>query len=182
MKIANFFAELKRRNVYKVAVAYAVIAWLLIQAGSILFPTFEAPGWVMKVFVAIIAAGFPIALAFDGMPVGYLSGPQPFQGDVTRIIGMRVYLYAIERRFSEAFQALGQEGNYSGLGAGLAQIEARADAVEEAVKRLRHLLSIPAGQRISIARLKIDPVWDPIRTRPDFQQLLSGPEQIGPKR
>jgi adenylate cyclase len=58
----NFFAELKRRNVYKVAVAYAVIAWLLIQAGSILFPTFGAPGWIMKVFVTVIAAGFPISL------------------------------------------------------------------------------------------------------------------------
>jgi serine/threonine-protein kinase len=62
---------------------------------------------------------------------------------------------------------------------GLAQIEARAGAPEEAIKRLRHLLSIPAGS-ISIARLKIDPVWDPIRNRPDFQQLLSDPEQIGP--
>ena len=50
MSPRNFFAELKRRNVYKVAVAYAVIAWLLIQAASILFPTFDAPGWVMKVF------------------------------------------------------------------------------------------------------------------------------------
>src|SRR2546430_15965552 len=49
----RFFGELKRRNVYKVAIAYAVIAWLLIQAGSILFPTFEAPGWVMKVFVTV---------------------------------------------------------------------------------------------------------------------------------
>jgi TolB-like protein/Flp pilus assembly protein TadD len=65
---------------------------------------------------------------------------------------------------------------------GLAQIEARAGAPEEAVKRLRHLLSIPAGQVVSIARLKIDPVWDPIRDRPDFQQLLSGTEQIGPKK
>ena len=65
---------------------------------------------------------------------------------------------------------------------GLAQIEARAGAPEEAVKRLRHLLSIPAGQVASIARLKIDPVWDPIRDRPDFQQLLSGTEQIGPKK
>ena len=65
---------------------------------------------------------------------------------------------------------------------GLAQIEARAGAPEEAVKRLRHLLSIPAGQPISIARLKIDPVWDPIRDRPDFQQLLSGTEQIGPNK
>ena len=44
MKIANLFAELRRRNVYKVAVAYAVVAWLLIQAASILFPIFEAPG------------------------------------------------------------------------------------------------------------------------------------------
>src|SRR5437763_1990433 len=74
MKIANFFAELKRRNVYRVAVAYAVVAWLLIQAASILFPTFEAPGWVMKVFVAVVAAGFPIALilawAFELTPEG----------------------------------------------------------------------------------------------------------------
>jgi hypothetical protein len=65
---------------------------------------------------------------------------------------------------------------------GLAQIEARAGAPEEAVKRLRRLLSIPAGLEVSIARLKIDPVWDPIRNRPDFQQLLSGPEQIGPNK
>jgi tetratricopeptide (TPR) repeat protein len=65
---------------------------------------------------------------------------------------------------------------------GLAQIEARAGAPEEAIKRLRHLLSIPAGHVISIPFLKIDPVWDPIRNRPDFQQLLSGPEQIGPNK
>ncbi|MEY2528941.1 MAG: hypothetical protein QOJ05_1031 [Verrucomicrobiota bacterium] len=58
----SFFSELKRRNVYKVAVAYAVVAWLLIQAASILFPTYEAPPWVMKVFVAVVALGFPVAL------------------------------------------------------------------------------------------------------------------------
>src|SRR5205809_4284882 len=61
----EFFAELKRRNVYKVAVAYAVVAWLLIQAASILFPTFDAPAWVMKVFVAVIVLGFPPALIFS---------------------------------------------------------------------------------------------------------------------
>jgi len=65
---------------------------------------------------------------------------------------------------------------------GFAQIEARAGAPEEAIKRLRRLLSIPAGGVVSVARLKIDPVWDPIRDRPDFQQLLSGPEQIGPSK
>jgi tetratricopeptide (TPR) repeat protein len=65
---------------------------------------------------------------------------------------------------------------------GLAQIEARAGAPEEAINRLRRLLSIPAGGAVSIALLKFDPVWDPIRNRPDFQQLLSGPEQIGPNK
>jgi len=65
MNPPKFFAELKRRNVYKVAVAYVVVAWLLIQAASILFPTYEAPAWVMKVFVAVIALGFPIALVFS---------------------------------------------------------------------------------------------------------------------
>jgi hypothetical protein len=62
MNPKDFFAELKRRNVYKVAFAYGVIAWLLIQAGSILFPIFEAPSWVLKVFVAIVFLGFPVAL------------------------------------------------------------------------------------------------------------------------
>jgi TolB-like protein/Tfp pilus assembly protein PilF len=61
----NFFAELKRRNVYKAAIAYAVVAWLLLQAASILFPTFDAPPWVMKVFVAVIVLGFPVALVFS---------------------------------------------------------------------------------------------------------------------
>jgi TolB-like protein/Flp pilus assembly protein TadD len=65
---------------------------------------------------------------------------------------------------------------------GLAQVEARGGAPDEAIKRLRLLLSIPAGTDISIARLKIDPVWDPIRNRPDFQQLLTGTELIGPNK
>jgi tetratricopeptide (TPR) repeat protein len=59
--------------------------------------------------------------------------------------------------------------------AGLAEIEARTGRAEEAVKILRQLLTIP-GQYVSIARLKIDPVWDPIRNDPDFQKLISEPE------
>jgi hypothetical protein len=61
----SFFTELKRRNVYKVAVAYAVAVWLLIQAASILFPTFDAPPWLMQIFVVILAIGFPAALVFS---------------------------------------------------------------------------------------------------------------------
>ena len=74
MKIDNFFAELKRRNVYKVAITYAVVAWLLIQAASILLPTFEAPVWVMKAFVVLLAFGFVmsamISWAFEATPEG----------------------------------------------------------------------------------------------------------------
>jgi TolB-like protein len=205
----------------------------------------------------------------DGFPEGINFIDSVFdRGDVARIIDARVYLEVIERRFTDAFQAVekevanddrghlqqlagrvalrvlagqteaaksaGEEARpllearlrerpddtfamtglswvYLAVGRnadalrlsrqaadtisiekdafagpnfqnGLAQIEARAGAPEEAIKRLRHSLSIPAGQVASIARLKIDPVWDPIRNRPDFQQLLSGPEQIGPNK
>ena len=207
--------------------------------------------------------------AFDGFPEGInFIDSVVDRGDVARIIDARVYLDAIERRFTDAFQALEKEvanddrGHlqqlagrvalrvlagqteaaksaaeealpllearlrerpddtftmtglswvYLALGRnadalrlsrqaadiisiekdalagpnfqnGLAQIEARTGAPEEAIKRLRRLLSIPAGQVVSIARLKIDPVWDPLRNRLDFQQLLSGPEQIGPNK
>jgi TolB-like protein/Tfp pilus assembly protein PilF len=74
MKIDNFFAELKRRNVYKVAITYAVVAWLLIQAASILLPTFEAPAWVMKALVVFLGFGFVISVmiswAFEATPEG----------------------------------------------------------------------------------------------------------------
>jgi len=62
----------------------------------------------------------------------------------------------------------------------LAEIQARIGTANEAVGNLRKLLSIPAGETVSIARLKIDPVWDPIRDVPGFQQLLTMKEHIGP--
>jgi TolB-like protein/class 3 adenylate cyclase/cytochrome c-type biogenesis protein CcmH/NrfG len=63
---------------------------------------------------------------------------------------------------------------------GLAEIEARTGETDEAVKSLRWLLSGHIGGFVSIKLLKIDPVWDPIRKDPGFQQLLAGKEQIGP--
>jgi TolB-like protein/Tfp pilus assembly protein PilF len=74
MNPKNFFGELKRRNVYKVAVAYAVVGWLLIQIGTQVFPFFEVPNWTVRLIVLLIAAGFPIALilawAFELTPEG----------------------------------------------------------------------------------------------------------------
>ena len=74
MNARNFFAELKRRNVYKVAVAYAVVGWLVIQVSSTVLPTFHAPEWVVQTLVVLVAIGFPIALviawAFELTPEG----------------------------------------------------------------------------------------------------------------
>jgi TolB-like protein/Tfp pilus assembly protein PilF len=74
MNQGNFFAELKRRNVYKAAVAYAVVGWLLVQVTTQVFPIFEIPNWASRLIVLAIIIGFPIALviawAFELTPQG----------------------------------------------------------------------------------------------------------------
>ena len=70
----SLFAELQRRKVFKVGAAYLVVAWLAVQAASIGFPAFDAPPWVLRVFILIALLGFPIALVmawvFDITPEG----------------------------------------------------------------------------------------------------------------
>src|SRR6201987_2625562 len=72
--MSNFFAELKRRNVYKVAVAYAVASWLLIQIATQVFPFFEVPNWAVRLVVLLLILGLPVALilswAFELTPEG----------------------------------------------------------------------------------------------------------------
>ena len=74
MTAPNFFAELKQRNVYKVAIAYAVVAWLLMQVASQIFPFFEIPNWAVRLVVLLLIIGFPVAVvlawAFDLTPEG----------------------------------------------------------------------------------------------------------------
>jgi len=74
MSSRNFFGELRRRNVYKVAVGYAVVGWLLIQVATQVFPFFDIPNWGVRLVVLLIVVGFPIALviawAFELTPGG----------------------------------------------------------------------------------------------------------------
>jgi TolB-like protein/Flp pilus assembly protein TadD len=74
VNLPNFFAELKRRNVYKVAIAYAVVAWLLMQIATQVFPFLEIPNWAIRLVIMLLALGFPIALiiawAFELTPEG----------------------------------------------------------------------------------------------------------------
>ncbi len=67
MKIENFFSELKRRNVYKVAVAYIVAGWALSQGIAQVFPVFDIPNWVIRSIVVLIIIGLPIALVLAWM-------------------------------------------------------------------------------------------------------------------
>jgi len=74
VNLPKFFAELKRRNVYKVAIAYGVVGWLLVQVATQVFPFFEIPNWAVRLVVLLIVIGFPIALviawAFELTPEG----------------------------------------------------------------------------------------------------------------
>jgi len=72
--VGQFFDELKRRNVFRVAVAYIIAGWLVMQVADVVLDGIEAPTWVMKVFLLVIALGFPLALiiswAYELTPEG----------------------------------------------------------------------------------------------------------------
>src|SRR6266436_1564348 len=74
VNLKKFFGELKRRHVYKVAIAYAVVAWLLIQIATQVFPFLEIPNWVVRLIIVLVAIGFApaliIAWAFELTPEG----------------------------------------------------------------------------------------------------------------
>src|SRR5229473_3091309 len=83
MNARSFFSELKRRSVYSVAVAYVVVAWLLVQVATQVFPFFDIPNWVVRLVVLLTIVGFPIAVvcawAFEMTPEGI-----KLEGDVDR--------------------------------------------------------------------------------------------------
>ncbi len=74
MSLNNFFREVKRRNVYKVAITYGIVAWLLAQVAGLGASSFGAPDWVMKMILLVLIIGFPVALvlawAFEMSPQG----------------------------------------------------------------------------------------------------------------
>ena len=95
MNPRNFFAELKRRNVYKVAIAYAVVGWLVVQIATGVLPTFHAPEWVSQTLVLLVLLGFPIALilawAFELTPAGIKRAEDvPPNESITRRTGRKL--------------------------------------------------------------------------------------------
>ena len=86
MELENFFAELKRRKVYSVAIAYVVAGWALAQGIAQVFPVFDIPNWVVRLIVVLIVLGFPLALVlswfFDFTRYGVIRTPDAKAGGV----------------------------------------------------------------------------------------------------
>lgn len=135
----NFFAELKRRNVYKVAVAYAVVGWLIIQIATAVFPVLQIPSWAIRLVVVLVLLGFPLALvlawAFELTPEGI-------------------------RRPTDANQPSPRS--------------LRAAAIATWLFKVNYLG--PEQIRLTPALLRLDPVWNPVRQDPQFQELCDGKE------
>ena len=76
----TLFEELKRRKVFRAALAYGVVAWILMQIGEVTFPALNIPEWVMSALVVVLLAGFPIAVIFawifDKTPEGFIKTPK----------------------------------------------------------------------------------------------------------
>jgi len=93
--MASVWGELRRRNVFKVAVAYAIVAWLLIQVADIVLPTFNAPDWIVPVFTVFLILGFPLILlfawAFEVTPEGVERTREvPLERSITQITGRKI--------------------------------------------------------------------------------------------
>src|SRR5438105_1254205 len=99
MNSGNFFAELKRRNVYKVALAYAIVGWLLVQVATQVFPFLEIPNWVVRLVIALVAIGFPIALviawAFEATPEGIKRTENVDLGAAARASKKHTWIYVV---------------------------------------------------------------------------------------
>ncbi len=131
----NFFAELKRRNVYKVAVAYAVVGWVIAQVATQIFPFLEIPNWIVRLVIVLIAIGFPIALilawAFETTPEGIKR-----TDDVDPVVAARapkkhawIYVAAIGVACSVALFFVGKNMGRNTAGEISSQLSAKSIAV-----------------------------------------------------
>src|SRR5438105_2934886 len=134
MNPKNFLGELKRRNVYKVAVAYAIVGWLLIQIATQVLPFLEIPNWVVRLFIAIVVIGFPIALviawAFEATPEG-IKRTEDVDLSGERVPKKRAWIYvgAIGAAISVALFFIGRYSVRNTASAARTELSAKSIAV-----------------------------------------------------
>lgn len=97
--MASLFSEFRRRNVFKIAVAYLVVAWLIIQVADILAPQLSLPDWAPRLVTFIVLLGFPLALVlawiFEVTPAGIKAEPGTKKGKTLFIIAGVLAIVAI---------------------------------------------------------------------------------------
>jgi TolB-like protein len=135
--LKNFFSELKRRNVYKVAVAYAIVGWLLVQVATQVFPFLEIPNWVVRLVIALVAIGFPIALviawAFEATPEGIkrtkVADAMPVSAAIGRKKHAWIYVVVIAGAISVTLFFLGRYTARNSSSASSSEVPAKSIAV-----------------------------------------------------
>jgi hypothetical protein len=162
MKASSFFAELKRRKVYKVAVAYAFVSWLLIQAASIFLPTFDASPCMMKAVVGFLALGFVLSSilswVFDITPQG-IKRTADISPDEAVDIVRRLEAQARQEFVRGYLSAL----IYAGLGD-------KTKAIDYLKREyLNHNNIGPTG-------IRVDAILDGLRSDPRFEALMERPQ------
>ena len=139
MKPGAFFSELKRRNVYKVAVAYAVIGWLLIQVATQVFPFLEIPNWAIRLVIMLFALGFPVALilawAFELTPEGVKRTEVANSGSQHSRSRTWIYVVAVSAAVSGSLFVLGRYTAQHGISGGVGEGDRRpaAQVAEQSV-------------------------------------------------
>ena len=96
--MSSFFRELKQRKVYRVAVGYAVVAWLVVQISATVMPAYHAPEWILPLVITVVALGFPVALvlawAFDIEGGAIKKAPESTVATISGANKRRVWLLA----------------------------------------------------------------------------------------
>ena len=162
VKVSNFLTELKRRKVYKVAVAYAFGSWLLIQAASIFLPTFDAPPCMMKAVVVFLALGFILSAilswVFDITPQG-IKRTADISPDEAVDIVRRLEAQARQEFVRGYLSAL----IYAGLGD-------KTKAIDYLKREyLNH-------DNINATGIRVDAMLDGLRGDPRFEALMERPQ------
>jgi hypothetical protein len=161
-RVSRFFAELKRRKVYKVAVAYAVVSWLLIQAASIFLPTFDAPPCMMKAVVVLLTLGFVLSAVlswvFDITPQGIRRTADISPDEAVDIV----------RKLEEQARQEFVRGYLSALiYAGLGDKTKAIDFLKR--EYLNH-------DNIDPSKVRVDAILDELRSGPRFEAFAQRPQ------
>ncbi|MEY2547580.1 MAG: adenylate cyclase [Verrucomicrobiota bacterium] len=170
-RLYGFFCELKRRKVYRVAVGYGVVGWLIIQFATTVLPALTLPAWTARFFIVLVLAGFPIALilawALDLGPDGiHLTPESKTAPDCPPALpGRRRNVYTL----AVAGLVISAVMRYFILASGSSR------KLEKSIAVLpdRHHDDLARVEELWEKAIRLDPIWDPLRADSRFDAMLA---------